>query len=108
MLLHCLERYQSSDYRAHFDWIDQIAEIRDKQLANDLNAMLVERIKAGALDRVWMAVPDLVDWSDVKGFRYIRRHRAELYEDLSVGELLIAFGEKPVTRRDVKESPRSL
>jgi uncharacterized protein (TIGR04141 family) len=32
VLLHCLERYQSSDYRVHFDWIDQIAEIRDKQL----------------------------------------------------------------------------
>jgi uncharacterized protein (TIGR04141 family) len=104
VLLHCLERYHSSDYRTHFDWIDQIAEIRDKQLGNDLNAVLVEQIKAGSLDKTWMAVPELVDWSDVKGFRYIRRQLADLHDDLSVGGLLIGFGEKPVTAELLKRS----
>ena len=104
VLSYCLERYHSSDYREHFDWIDQIAAIRDKQLASDLNEMLVERIKAGLLDKVWMAVPDLVDWSDVKGFRYIRRLRADLHDDLTVADFLTAVGERPVTVELLKNS----
>src|SRR5882724_10355935 len=66
----CLERYRSRDYETHFPWIDQVSEVRDIQKVDLLNNTLIDNINAGRHDKIWMAVPEIIDWSDLKGFRY--------------------------------------
>jgi uncharacterized protein (TIGR04141 family) len=56
----CLERYRSDDYKQNFDWIDQIAEVRNGVVEDALNARLVQRINQQQLDKIWMAVPEVV------------------------------------------------
>src|SRR5712692_6409900 len=60
-----LERYlvqfRKHTYRRSFPWVDNIREIGDPHLRAELDTALEERIRERHLDRIWMAVPDLVD-----------------------------------------------
>jgi uncharacterized protein (TIGR04141 family) len=94
-LQHCYTRYKSEDYKRDFDWIDQIAEVRDKVVQDQLNAELVSKIANNDLEKLWMAVPEVVDWSDIKGFRYMRKVRGALYDDLDVPTFLSELGRMP-------------
>src|SRR5262249_55399960 len=67
----CYERFLSKDYLDGFDWIDQIHIIKDPILMTALNKILAKRFNTQDFDDLWMAVPDLVDWSDLQGFSYI-------------------------------------
>jgi hypothetical protein len=33
--------------------------------------ILIDKINRSELDKIWMAVPEVLDWSNVKGFRYL-------------------------------------
>lgn len=68
-LTHCFERFHSSDYKRDFDWIDQIAEVRNFRLEEILNRMLIEKLVDKNHHKIWMAVPEVIDWSNTKGFR---------------------------------------
>jgi uncharacterized protein (TIGR04141 family) len=94
-LRHCYTRYKSNDYKQNFDWIDQIAEVRDKVIQDQLNAELVSKVANNNLEKIWMAVPEVVDWSDIRGFRYMRRVRGELHDDLDVPTFLSELGRAP-------------
>lgn len=104
-LRHCVDRYRSSDYKAAFDWIDQIAEVRDGTREDALNAVLVAQIQQGDFDKIWMAVPEVISWEDVAGFRYLRKKRADLHDDLHLAEFLESLDGDPVTLDDLKDSP---
>ncbi len=78
-LKECYEKYESDDYKENFGWVDQISDIRDPKVIETLNGKLVQNIKDQNFDKTWMAVPELVDWSDVKGFVY--KKNSEDYED---------------------------
>ncbi len=80
----CYERYLSDDYKKNFDWIDQIAEIKDIKLKDELNGKLVENIKGNKLENTWMAVPEIVDWEYVSGFKYTHRKDGELKDDIDI------------------------
>jgi uncharacterized protein (TIGR04141 family) len=49
-----------------------------------------------------MAVPEVVDWSDVKGFRYLRAKRGDLNPDLDMADFLKVV-QKPITSDTLKE-----
>jgi len=102
-LLHCLDRYHSEDYKKDFEWIDQIADVRDGRLEDELNVNLVDKLNRADLGRVWMAVPEVVNLSDIKGFRYLRGKRADLHDDLDVSDFLKEFN-NPVTTELLKLS----
>lgn len=96
-LAYCHERYKSADYKADFDWIDQIAEVRSSTVEDRLNAQLIKRINEGNLSKLWMAVPEVVDWATLSGFRYLRAKRADLREDLKLEEFLSETDEQDIT-----------
>jgi len=102
-LSHCLERYKSNDYKTNFGWIDQIAEIRDKILEEELSILLAEKIKNDELGKIWLAVPEVVNWSDVKGFRYLRAKHGGLYDDLNIEDFKTEAG-TPITLDLLKSS----
>ncbi len=101
-LSHCLDRYNSSDYKKDFEWIDQITDIRDKRVEEELNLILIDKLNRLDLTKIWMAVPEVVDWSDVKGFRYFRAKHGQLYDDLDIAECLTEIN-SPVTIDSLKE-----
>jgi uncharacterized protein (TIGR04141 family) len=95
-LAETLVQYRSQKYLERFDWIDQIKDVRSKPLIADLDKVLVERLKAGELDHVWMAPPTVLEWADVKGFRYLRKRSPDV-SDLDPAEFLQAAGDVEIT-----------
>jgi uncharacterized protein (TIGR04141 family) len=89
-LSYSLSRTRSNDYKSRFDWIDQIAAVRNPTIEDDLNSRLVQRIGSRRLEKIWMAVPQIIDWAAVSGFRYIRPKRGDLKDDLTLEAYLEA------------------
>ena len=83
-LTYSLTRSRSKSYRDNFDWIDQIAEVRDGTVEDLLNSELIRRLRQNQLDNIWMAVPEVLDWANISGFRYSRPKRAQLRDDLTI------------------------
>mgnify|MGYP001574555324 CR=1 FL=1 len=89
----CYEKYLSNDYKKNFDWIDQIAEMKDVKLIKELNDKLIENLKNNDLDNTWMAVPEIVDWEHVAGFKYSCRKGEDLKEDIDLSSFLIILSD---------------
>jgi uncharacterized protein (TIGR04141 family) len=90
----CLERYKSEDYKEDFGWIDQITDIRALKQIDELNGQLLNKLNAGDFDKIWMAVPVVVDWVDISGFRYLRQTGVDLHDDLDIQDFITASGRK--------------
>jgi uncharacterized protein (TIGR04141 family) len=88
----CLERYKSEDYKENFGWIDQIADVRATKQIDDLNNKLIVKLNQNDFDKVWMAVPEVVDWVDIKGFRYLRQKEVDVHDDLDIKDYIAASG----------------
>jgi uncharacterized protein (TIGR04141 family) len=74
---------EKADYKAVFPWVDNIAEIRDKRLKTKLDEAAVAALKEGSA-KLWLGLPEVVSWQDVKGFAYTRGRHAEVRDDLSL------------------------
>lgn len=68
-LAFCYQRYTENTYKEKFAWIDNIKYVKDKATISLLNQRLVQEIKAENYDKVWMAVPEVVLWEDIKDFK---------------------------------------
>jgi len=88
-LKHCYERYLSNDYVDEFGWIDQLKEIKDKVVTEKLCSALIQQLNAKEFSKIWMAIPDVIDWSDVKGFKYANRR--ELSDDIEISIFVESF-----------------
>lgn len=80
------KQFLSTSYKTNFAWVDQICEVTDLTLESDLNDAVIDLIRSNQFDeRCRLAVPDILDWSQVSGFRYSKANKEpELYDiDLS-------------------------
>lgn len=102
-LVETLKQYRSEVYKERFDWIDQIKDVRSRATIDYLNGALVDRLKAADLEHIWMAPPDILEWADVKSFRYLRKRSADV-PDLDTAELLAAAGDAEITLDWLKAS----
>lgn len=90
LMARCLDAFNSTAYQDRFPGIDNIHEVKDKEIVTDLDMEMTKRIRGDNEEgRQWMAPPGPVDWSTVTGFRYSRSERARTVDDLH----LDSFGE---------------
>jgi len=75
-------KFNDNTYKKYFDWIDQIGEISNKDLINILDSLLMEKINKSDFNQMWLAVPHIIDWVRVGGFKYSRSVKADLYDDV--------------------------
>jgi uncharacterized protein (TIGR04141 family) len=81
-------KFFDDSYRLAFPWVDQIQEVRNEELENSLNEALVEMVRNQQFDRCWLAVPDMLDWSTVNGFRYSTADKRPQYDDIHLSTFL--------------------
>ncbi|MDO8558356.1 MAG: TIGR04141 family sporadically distributed protein [bacterium] len=86
LLAECLTKSASTDYRENFSWVDQVNEIDDKMQKEELDEVLIQKMRGGETDNIWLAVPEIIEWADVSGFKYSRRDNALIFHDLSLAE----------------------
>jgi uncharacterized protein (TIGR04141 family) len=64
------EKYMSQEYKKDFSWVDQVHMVKDKEVIGELDDRLITKLIDRDLDKTWMAVPELIEWSDVAGFSF--------------------------------------
>jgi uncharacterized protein (TIGR04141 family) len=87
MLERCLDTYSRSDYQKNFKWVDQLQDIRDQDVVNRLNEQLLHEIN-NLSDAVSLAIPEIIDWPEVAGFKYSQRKRDQLVDELRVRDMI--------------------
>lgn len=65
----CYRRYKETKYLKNFSWVDNIKYVKNKRLVKDLNLKLIDLINDKAFDKVWMAVPEVINWENIKDFK---------------------------------------
>lgn len=88
-LKFCYERYLSDTYKKDFPWIDNIKEVKEKSVKLQLNELLLLEINNKNFDKIWMAVPEEVDWEKVSDFRFKKSKHGE--DDIELSSFLNEF-----------------
>ena len=91
-LVETYRKYTLDIYKTNFGWIDQIQEVKSSRMIEELNLMLIDAINASSA-YIWMAVPEIINWEEIKGFKYKGQ---ELYDDIDISLVKEAFRE-PLT-----------
>jgi len=97
----CYKKYISDDYKEDFGWIDQIAEIKDPKTKLELDAKLIQNLKGDNLGKTWMAIPQVVEWECVSGFRYTGKKGDELSDDIHINAFLGTLSEDEKNNLDI-------
>jgi uncharacterized protein (TIGR04141 family) len=105
-----LEKYEaasrSTRYRKDFPWIDNLAEVKSDAKIAELDHEMAVNLRERDHTRCWIAVPDIVDWTRIGGFRYSRRHKAPLHYDLHLGDWLDTLkDDTPITAELLRHQP---
>lgn len=82
-----LPHFASKRYRKDYPWVDHIAPVLDDAVVDDLDERLVELLKTGS-EKVWMAVPEIIEWQVVHQFSYSLAKDSPKGDDLHVKSLL--------------------
>jgi uncharacterized protein (TIGR04141 family) len=88
LLAKCLKLYHSKVYKKTFSWIDHIAEIRDPSILISLDGKLINNIRKKDVSKIWLAVPEVIEWVNVRGFRYTGWHSKEVVDDIYMPDFL--------------------
>jgi uncharacterized protein (TIGR04141 family) len=70
----------------------------------DFDGLLLTKLKQKEFDKIWMAVPEVVDWVSIKGFRYLRRKEAALVDDLDIKDFLDTLGDATLDVEALKQA----
>jgi len=82
------EKYKDNAYKKYFDWIDQINEVGNKELVEILDSAMVTKINNSDFSQMWLAVPHIIDWVSIAGFRYTDSLNAILHDDIHFNEFI--------------------
>jgi uncharacterized protein (TIGR04141 family) len=93
LLGRLLVEHAKDDFRVRFPWIEQIHEVDDPVRKAELDQHLIEKLKTRTLDGVWLAVPEMVDWENLAGFRYRSSKKAPLHDDIHALTFLDEVGD---------------
>lgn len=95
LLAASLRAFNSKRYaKKGFEWIDKIDLVKKKTEKHD---QLLQKLDECMADndttaKIWLAVPELVEWQDIKGF-YINNEDDELFEDITFDAVKKIVGE---------------
>jgi uncharacterized protein (TIGR04141 family) len=82
-----LAAYQADAYKDRFGWIDHLALVRDARSREALDDVLVSAIRNRKTDKLYLAIPEPIDWQHFAGVRYsTERGKKEVHEDLDLEE----------------------
>ncbi len=94
-LILCYERYNSDKYKENFSWLDNIREVKEKSIRQKLNDKLVMVINNKEFDKVWAAVPEIVEWEKILDFRF--NISKEGYDDIEIQNIIELYKDQTVT-----------
>jgi uncharacterized protein (TIGR04141 family) len=82
-----LKMFEAKDYKKEFSWLDYIYEVTNGLKNKELNEALVNRINSNNTERLFLAVPDIVEWTDIAGFKF-RENDEQVFPDILLQDFL--------------------
>jgi uncharacterized protein (TIGR04141 family) len=82
--------YENTAYLKRYPWFDKITQERDAAVIDKLESALVSAINSNDTGKIWLAIPELLTWEEIKAFAYRpisdnpRRASPGLYPDLDL------------------------
>ena len=93
LLGELLVAYEDDAYKARFEWIDHLAEVKAPGTISALDRLLVSQLQAGDTTRTHMAMPENFSWDEILGFKIGGVGRRQ-FDDLDLDDYLEALGEE--------------
>lgn len=88
-----LENYYKKDYQKKFPWIDNLREIGDIDKIKELNEALIQEINKEKPEKMWLTVPEILDWQDHGGFKFsMRKKDDDLFDDVYIAKFKESIG----------------
>lgn len=96
ILKDLLAYYKKTDYKADFEWVDNVKGVVDKKLIETLEEKLIKIIKNNNHQKIWLAVPEVITWSNIEGFKYGKTapKTDDIYDDLYLDDFKTIFSEE--------------
>jgi uncharacterized protein (TIGR04141 family) len=94
-------KYLDESYREKFPWVDHISEVTDRSLNDELDQLVVQRLRTKDRKGCWLACPEIVEWADVRGFRYGQARKYVEYHDLRLPQFMLSISPSQVVDREM-------
>jgi len=104
LLKEILTVYRNTNYKANYPWVDNIVFVKDKNLVEQLDSVLVDKLNTQTLDNIWMAVPEIVDWAEIDGFTFNTVDSALLKNDVVLEDFLNIFRGSSISASDIEKT----
>lgn len=96
-LEECLKAYKDNAYKKDFEWIDHLNEVRDLNIINTLDELLIEKLRnyehknSDDPENPYLAPAEIIDWETVEPkFTYTGgRKKAITFPDINVYNYLV-------------------
>jgi uncharacterized protein (TIGR04141 family) len=76
-----LAAYDANEYKARFGWIDHLRRVREPSLVENLNELLLQKVRNQDLVDIHLAPPEPMPWERLEGFTFSTRSADELDSD---------------------------
>ncbi|WP_438014782.1 TIGR04141 family sporadically distributed protein [Sorangium sp. So ce315] len=83
-----LHEYGKKDYLKEFAFVDHVRKIRDPNLKDELDQLLVQGLRAGTSTRGYLAAPKPIEWDRFSAFNYSTEGHADDHLDLDLAHYL--------------------
>lgn len=95
ILVKYFNAYKSTEYKKNFGWIDYVAEVKDQVIVSELCDMLDVQLQDHSSEKIWLAIPDVINWSDLEGF-YYQGSRSTLFNDLFINDARSVYNDQEI------------
>jgi uncharacterized protein (TIGR04141 family) len=104
LLKSVLAAYNDNAYKkGAFAWVDHIGEVKDKALHEMLDVELLNRINSRNFERIWLSVPEIIDWDRVVGFKYASAPSSSRHYDIRITDFLETFKDKKPDAENLRQ-----
>ncbi|WP_437894105.1 DUF6119 family protein [Sorangium sp. So ce124] len=83
-----LHEYGKKDYLKEFAFVDHVRKIRDPNLKDELDQLLVQGLRAGTSTSGYLAAPKPIEWDRFSAFNYSTEAHADDHLDLDLAHYL--------------------
>ena len=83
VLDECRKHFEADLSKEDHQWVYNIAQIKSSAVTSALECALADRFASSDFDGIWLSVPEIIDWTAVKGFMFTHGKR-EMHPDISL------------------------
>lgn len=86
VLKECYNKYKSENYKKTFSWINNLTPIKNKDFIHVLDQKMINEINNRNYDKVWMSIPELLDWE--KNYEFKLSKNGETKDDIYIQDVI--------------------